>query len=341
VTNNTTHQKFLVVTPGWIGDTVMAQSFLKILKHRFPDATIDALAPSWCADVVSYMPEISNVIVSTFKHGELKLKERIKLGKQLRKSQYDRAYILPNSFKSAITPFIAGIPKRIGWRGEMRYGVLNDIRILDKEAIPLMVDRYKALAQDKNNEIIQGEFFPKLFVAEEKIKETFAKLNMSYPEKKILAFCPGAEFGDAKRWPSKYFAEVAMTCHAKNWEVWLFGGPKDVPIAKEIQEASGHCCVDLTGRTSLSDAINLLSLADNVLTNDTGLMHIAAALDKPMTVVYGSSSPGFTPPLSDKAKIEMVDIECSPCFKRECPLGHFKCMNTLYPEKILQSLQTS
>ncbi len=332
--------KILVISPGWIGDTIMSQSLLKIIKHRHPEAIIDAVSPSWCADVLSRMPEINRVIISPFKRGQFQLGDRYRLGKELRKNGYQQAYILANSFKSALVPFFAKIPRRIGWLGEMRYGLLNDARKLDPKKIPLMVDRYRALAITESEKLPAEKFFPQLVTTDERVRAALAKLAMPYPEKPIIGFCPGAEFGGSKRWPTQYFAEIAKSYHAMDWDIWIFGGPKDRPIANEIQAASGNVCVDLSGKTSLSEAIDLLSITKKVLTNDTGLMHIAAALDKPMIVIYGSSSPTFTPPLSDKAKIEWLKVECAPCFKRECPLGHFKCMNTLYPEKILESLES-
>lgn len=332
--------KILVISPGWIGDTIMSQSLLKIIKHRHPEAIIDAVSPSWCADVLSRMPEINQVIISPFKRGQFQLGDRYRLGKALRKNGYQQAYVLANSFKSALVPFFAKIPRRTGWLGEMRYGLLNDARKLNPKAIPLMVERYKALAYSENEHQLSEKFFPQLVTTEERVSAALAKLGMTHPNKPIIGFCPGAEFGGSKRWPTKYFADIAKSYVKKGWDVWIFGGPKDRPIANEIQEASGNICVDLSGKTNLSEAIDLLSITQKVLTNDTGLMHIAAALDKPMIVIYGSSSPTFTPPLSDKAKIEWLKVDCAPCFKRECPLGHFKCMNSLYPEKILESLDT-
>lgn len=330
--------KILVVSPAWIGDTVMTQSLFKILKQQQPDCVIDVLSPKGCADVLKRMPEVNDIIISPFGHGDFKLKERMALGKSLRDKKYDQAIVTPNSFKSAFIPFFANIPKRTGWRGEWRYGLLNDVRVLDEQKYPLMVERLIALGLEKDAPLPSEKIWPSFKVTEEQIRETNSALNVNVGGAKILALCPGAAFGPAKRWPTKYFADVANKKIAEGWQVWIFGGPSDADISNEIQTMTNNKCVEFTAKTSVLQAVDLLAQATTVLTNDTGLMHIAAALGREVVVLYGSSSPKFTPPLSERVKILWLEIECSPCFKRECPLGHFRCMNDLLPEKVIAAL---
>ena len=333
------HQKILVVGPACVGDMVMAQTLFLAIKAQNPDAVIDVLAPEWSKPLLLRMKEVRNSIGMPLQHGELKLKTRYKIAKTLRNENYTHAYVLPNSFKSALIPFWAKIPERIGWRGEMRYIVLNDVRILDKNLYPLMVQRYVALV-DPNNALSKETLpKPKLTVPEEALKNTLQRYRLDL-EKPRLVLCPGAEFGRSKKWPEKYYATVANRFLEKDWVVWLLGSPKDIPVGQAINAATKSRCIDLTGKTNLSEAIDLLSLASVVLSNDSGLMHIAASLDKPLVAVYGSTDPGFTPPLGEKVRILQETLSCRPCFKRDCPLTHHHCMLKLTPDKVIRSIET-
>ncbi len=305
------------------------------LKARDPLATIDVLAPPWALPVYRRMAEVARTIALPFGHGELELGERRRFAKSL--PAYDRAVVLPNSFKSALIPWHAGIPVRTGYRGEMRYGLLNDLRVLDEEKLPLIVERYAALAQPANEDLEKPVPEPRLRIDEAARRVTAAKygLDLTSP---VAAFAPGAEYGPAKRWPARHFAELAKTLVARGFQVWLMGSRKDAAITAEIQRLSGDLCADLAGRTSLDEAIELMSFAARVVTNDSGLMHIAAALDRPTAAIFGSSSPAFTPPLSAHARIISLKLECSPCFKRDCPLGHTNCLVTLEPARVLAAL---
>lgn len=310
---------------------VMAQTLFKLLKQRDAKISIHVLAPERTAPLLSNMPEVEKTIVSPFRHGELKLRARYRFAKSLRKANYQQAIIIPESFKSALIPFWARIPKRTGWRGEMRWLIINDMRFLNKNELPLTVKRFAALALEKNEPLPEELPVPVLQIT----------ANLKTPKQPILAICPGAEYGPAKRWPAEYFVEVAKDKLKQGWRVWLFGSKKDVPISAKIRNLTDNSCIDLTGKTSLQTAINLLSVSTTVVSNDSGLMHITAALGRQVVVIYGSSSPQFTPPLTKKAKIVKLDLPCQPCFKRECPLKHFKCMRDLSPEMVVGQVSTT
>ena len=327
--------KLLIIAPSWVGDAVMAQPLLRRLRERYPDAVIDAFAPAWVAPVLERMPEIRRVVINPLAHGELSLKLRWKLGRALRRDHYDHAIVLPNSLKSALIPFFAGISLRTGFKGEMRFGLINDMRHLDKQALPLMVERFAALAEYPGTPLHRPVENPRLTADKERAQVILAKLGLT-PKKSVVAFCVGAEYGPAKRWPARHFAELARMLADEGHDIWLLGSHKDTEIGTEIEQSSHGAARNLCGQTDLAEAIDLLAAADLAVVNDSGLMHIAAALDMPMIALFGSSSPGFTPPMSDQARIISLNLPCSPCFKRECPLGHFDCMIKLSPQRVFE-----
>ena len=328
--------KVLIVAPSRIGDTIMAQPLFARLHAKYAGLQLDALAPRWVAPVLERMGEISEVIDSPFGHGQLALKPRWRLARTLAARHYDAVYVLPNSLKSALVPFMAGIPRRIGFTGESRYGLINVRHRLDKVALPLMVERFAQLAEAPGAALPKPIFHPKIRSTVTDQQKTLAELGLVRPLR-IVAFCPGAEYGPAKRWPAAHFAALAKSFAAHGCTIWLFGSPKDHAVAEEISQLAPGLCRNLCGATSLAQAVDLLALAELVVCNDSGLMHVAAALDRPLVTLYGSSSPGFTPPLSDQADILSLKLDCSPCFKRECPLGHLDCLNKLSPEMVLQA----
>lgn len=333
-------RKFLIVGPAWIGDMVMAQTLFKVIMRRYPKSTIDVLAPAWTLPILAAMPEVTRAIELPFGHGELRLREQYQFAKTLREENYEHAIILKNSFKSALIPYWAQIPRRTAWRGELRYGLVNDMRKLDKAKYPLMIQRFMALGLPRNLKIPTDKaIYPRLLVKAESVKQSLGALQISLGEKPILALCPGAEYGPAKRWPAEHFAAVANEKIRQGWAVWIFGSSKESDLAAEIQAKTNNSCVDLVGKANLAQAVDLLSLASAVLTNDSGLMHVAAALQKPTIAIYGSSSPKFTPPLGDKIKIMSLNLPCSPCFKRKCPLKHLKCLRDLMPMQVLTALK--
>lgn len=316
---------------------MLMQPMLHRLQQRHSGVLIDVLAPPWTEKLLRQMPEVHDVIINPFPHGDFGFFQRRRLGIALRDARYDQAIVLPNSWKSALVPFFANIPVRTGYVGESRYGLLNDARKLDKMKLPLMVERFAQLAEAPCNEIERPLPSPMLKVSDTQRAETLARFDLSQ-DKPVAVFCPGAEYGPAKRWPAHYYAELAQHLRTQGYAVWLIGSPKDKEVADKIIALGNEPCRNLCGTTDLADAIALMSCADLVVSNDSGLMHIAAALNKPLLAIFGSSSPQFTPPLSDKAQVLKLDLPCSPCFKRECPLGHFNCMIKLTPKEVARHI---
>ncbi|HWU34785.1 MAG TPA: lipopolysaccharide heptosyltransferase II [Methylovorus sp.] len=331
--------KILVMGPSWVGDMVLAQSLFKALRQQDPEVIIDVAAPSWTLPLLERMPEVHQGIALPFKHGQFALLERIRFGRSLRKANYTQSIMLTNSLKSAILPFAAGIPQRTGFLGEQRYGLLNDIRKLDKQLLPRTVDRFVALAYPADHGLQGQQHEPKLVSNTANAASVLETLGRSSPERPVLGLCPGAEYGEAKRWPSEYYAEVARHALTSGWEVWLFGSDKDIPVTAAINHLTDHRCLDLGGKTRLGDAIDLMALCHTVISNDSGLMHVAAALDKDLIAIYGSSDPHHTPPMTSKAVIEYLGLSCSPCFQRTCPLGHLNCLKHIAPANIITHLQ--
>ncbi len=339
--------KTLIIGPSWIGDMVMSQSLYMTLKKQHPNAQIDVMAPAWCKDLLARMPEVDNVVKMPLGHGDLALGTRYQLGLSLKKEAYTHAYILPNSAKSALIPWVARIPHRIGWKGEMRYGLLNDLRP-DKRVFELMVERYCALAYPKQQMTGSGSIedipYPKLTVNSEDQQRLLTTLNIS-KEREIVGMCPGAEFGPAKRWPEQHYAQLAAHLIEQGKQVWIFGSEKDLAVAESIKAGldttqAKHCHL-LTGKTSITEAIDLLALCQTIVCNDSGLMHIAASVGCHIVAIYGSTSPTYTPPLTDKLTIVNTEISCRPCFKRECPYGHMKCLTEISALDVIKQMPKS
>ena len=331
----------LIVGPSWVGDMVMAQTLFVCLKQRHSDCQIDVLAPEWSRPILERMPEVRKTLSFPLGHGVLDLATRRTVAQSLR-GQYDQAILLPNSLKSALVPFFAGIPKRTGWRGEMRFGLLNDMRKLDKQRYPLMIERFMALAYEPGAELPKPYPRPSLQVSEASRAAALAKFGLEL-DRPVLALCPGAEFGEAKRWPSDHYAVVAEAKIRAGWQVWLFGSKNDHPVGEAIRgeliPGLQEEAANLAGETSLAEAIDLMSYATAVVSNDSGLMHVAAALNRPLVAVYGSTSPQFTPPLAEQVEVVRLGLECSPCFERTCRFGHYNCLRDLRPQPVLDALQ--
>lgn len=325
--------KILIISPSWIGDCVMSQPMLRRLHELRAGCQIDVFAPKWSQAVYARMPEVSEILDNPFGHGALQLRERWRVGCELGKRGYTQVIVLPGSLKSAIVAVATGAKRRTGWVGEMRYGLLNDARKLDKTALYLMVDRYTALAHD-NLADFTGSDYPRLQVNEVAQQNALTQYNLHHNQP-ILALCAGAEFGTAKRWLPEHYAATAQHYLQQGWQVWLFGSPKDFDVSEQINQQAGGTCVNLCGKTSLADAIDLLSCVDSVVGNDSGLMHLSAALGRKLVAVYGSTDPKHAPPLSDVARLTSLNLDCSPCVQRDCPLGHHDCMRKLMPERVI------
>jgi len=330
-------KKILIIAPSWVGDCVLMQPMLHRLIQRHPGVKIDVLAPPWTEKLLRQLPEVNEVINNPFAHGTFRFSERRELGRQLQAEKYDQAIVLPNSWKSALIPYFADIPVRTGFIGEMRFGLLNDARKLVKTELPLMVERFSQLAENKHQDITRPIPHPHLQVSEGQRTQVLERFKLS-TDRPVAVFCPGAEFGSAKRWPVQYYAELGQRLNDQGYSIWLIGSPKDKEVADKIVALGNSQAINLCGTTDLSDAIALISCASLVISNDSGLMHIAAALDRKMLAIFGSSSPRFTPPLSAHADVLRLDLPCSPCFKRECPLGHFNCMMQLTPQEVARHL---
>ncbi|WP_114766007.1 lipopolysaccharide heptosyltransferase II [Vibrio rhodolitus] len=337
--------KILVIGPSWVGDMVMSQSLYITLKKQHPEAEIDVLAPAWCKPILERMPEVSNPIEMPIGHGALNVLGRRAIGKKLAKTDYTHAFVLPNSAKSALIPWFAGIPNRTGWKGEFRYGLLTDLRA-DKTVFQYMVERYVALAfspaEMRQNVSLAQCPVPQLEVDHIKLKLAAERLGLSL-SKPVVGLCPGAEFGPAKRWPDRHYSEVAKYLIEQGNHIWLFGSKKDQEVTSKIKSALSpekqQSCFDLAGQTSLIEAVDLLAACHTVVSNDSGLMHVSAAVGCNIVAIYGSSSPRYTPPLTKSLEVVHSDIECRPCFKRECPLAHLKCLNELVPSHVINAIK--
>ncbi len=349
--------RILIVAPSWVGDAILSEPLVARLRERGVTQPIDVLAPPWCGPVYARMEGIGRILDNPAAHGELALGRRRALGRSLRESRYTRAFVLPNTWKSALVPFFARIPQRIGYVGEARYGLLTQARKLDRRTLPRLVERYAALADERDAEVRTASV-PRLVPNAANRDAAMRALGLA-TRQPVAILCPGAEFGPAKRWPAEHFAALAKRLANDGFAIWILGSPNDRAQAAAVIEALDEIphasppssrargegwgegrIADLTGRTDLGTAIDLLSIASLVVSNDSGLMHAAAAVGAPLVALYGSSSPLYTPPLSATARIAKIDIACSPCFKRECPLGHFRCMRDLSPELVYNLART-
>lgn len=333
-------QKILVVGPAWVGDMVMAQSLYMSLRERHADALIDVLAPAWSGPILKRMPEVRRHIESPLGHGQLGLGARYRLGRELRDEHYDQAVIIPRSFKAALLPFFARIPRRTGYKGEMRYGLINDMRPLDKSVLTQTVQRYVALGLERNAALPPASIpQPRLEVDEQNQSRLLDALGLSL-NRPVVGFMPGAEYGPAKCWPQENFAHLAQRLIEQGKQVWLFGSERDWPVCEDIAAVVDRAeLVNLAGKTRLEDAIDLIALVETAVTNDSGLMHIAAATGRKVIAIYGSSSPEYTPPLTHKAEVVYLGLDCSPCFERECPLGHYRCLREITVDRVLDHLK--
>jgi heptosyltransferase-2 len=325
----------LVVAPQWIGDAVMTEPLLRRLAARGERVTVGAVP--WVAPVYRAMPQVAEVIEFPFQHGGLQLRERRRIAREV-EGRFDTAYVLPNSLKSALLPFLASIPKRVGYLGEARVGLLTH-RLKNPQGKPPMVAFYSALSGEAGIEADR----PRLQLRADDVEAALGRASLS--SRGFFVFAPGAEFGPAKRWPAIHYAELAK---ALELPVALLGSAKERELCEEIaQEAGAGRCINLAGRTPLTDALALIASAKAMVSNDSGLMHVAAAFGVPQVALFGSSSPQHTPPLNERASIIWLrddpayqpPLDCAPCFQRDCPLGHTRCLYDIMPQRVRSLLQ--
>lgn len=332
----------LIISPNWIGDAVMAQPLLALLRAQYPVRPIDVLAPAWVAPVWRAMSEVDTVIDSSFRHGALQLGERRAVARLLRRRGYAEAYVLPNTLKFALIPWLARIPRRIGYRGEMRYGLLNVIHHDNRSAPRAMVSFYAALAAPPRANVPLPSALPRptLRAGRAQVSQTLVQVGLQL-DSPLVVFAPGAEFGSAKRWPAAHFAQLAQTIRRArpNVQVVLLGSGKDKEVCEEIVALAPEVC-NLAGATALDQAIALIARADAVVSNDSGLLHVASALNRSIVAIYGPTDPEHAPPFSDVAKSLSLHLDCAPCRQRECPLGHHHCMRNISAEMVWEPLQT-
>ena len=322
----------LVIAPQWIGDAVMTEPLLRRLRARGERLAVGALP--WVAPVYRAMPQVDEVIEFPFRHGGLQFRERRALGKQLH-GRFDAAYVLPNSLKSALLPFLAGIPRRVGYLGEARIGLLTHRLKNPKGERPPMVAFYSALSGEGGLE----QDVPRLALPPGQVDAVLRQQGLARGGYVVMA--PGAEYGPAKRWP--HYGELAQLL---DLPVLLLGSAKEAELCDQIRAQAPQLCRNLAGKTSLLDAFGLISAAGHVVSNDSGLMHVAAAFGVPQVALFGSSSPLHTPPLNARAQVVWLKqdpdyappLDCAPCFQRECPLGHLRCLNDVAPQRVLTLL---
>ncbi len=328
-------KRHLVVAPNWVGDLVMAQPLIARLAARADTEAVDVLGARWVLPLAQRMPGVARALENPLGHGELGLGKALRLARALRPTRYACATVLPNAWKQALAPWLAGIPQRTGYVGEFRHGLLNDARALDAARLPRLVDRFAALATPRGA-AFDPALTPAPVLRADPASAAAARGRLGLDaDRAVVALCPGAEYGPAKRWPVAHYATLARALHADGFAVWLFGSAKDAPDCAAIAIAAAVPVADLAGRTTLAEACDLLADAAVVVSNDSGLMHVAAALGRPVVAIFGSSSPDYTPPLGARAEIVRHAVPCQPCFRRECPLGHLDCLVKLDPERVL------
>ena len=335
----------LIIAPNWIGDAVMSEPLIRHLRDSGNNLSI--LATPWVAPVYRAMLPNSNVIEVAFSHGKLELSKRIKTATFLKTLNFDQAFLLPNSWKSVVIPLLANIPKIYGYKGELRSFFLKKyLANPPKKNRPPMVSHYLQLANlvSKSKITINDSIRPQLQVSDlQKSNALHLISSLSNPHH-FYILAPGAEYGPAKQWPAKHFSELAQNILREDLSsnVILMGSPKDNAICEEILKNIDkifHPRLKILAKVaSLDQSIALISQARGLASNDSGLMHIAAALDIPQIAFFGSSDPKHTPPLSPFAGILFLGLDCSPCHQRKCPLGHLNCLNQIRPENAFEEL---
>jgi heptosyltransferase-2 len=333
-------RKFLVVGPSWVGDMVMAQSLYRLLHDRYSGCTIDVVAPSWSLPILARMEEVNQAIELPVAHGEAALGSRFRLGQELRGQRYTHALVLPRSLKAALVPYFAAVPVRTGYRGEMRFGLINDMRAFDAAGLPRTVDRFVALGLAKDEALPNVLLQPQLQIDADAQARTLSSLGLENAGD-VVALLPGAEYGPAKQWPPEYFADLAGRLAGVGLAIWVLGSDKERDLGERICSVAGDARVtNLCGRTTLAEVVDVLAATRVAVSNDSGLLHVAAAVGAHVVGLYGSSSPRMTPPLTPRQHVFYRELECSPCFERVCPLGHLRCLRDVTVDEVCSTVVT-
>lgn len=320
--------RILVVGPSWIGDMVMAQSLFIGLRARLPEATIDVLAPASTASLLARMPQVNEAVLMDIDHGEFALGRRRETARRIAARGYDQAIVLQRSAKAALVPWLAGIPQRTGYRGELRFGLINDVRTLDKSRYPLKAEHYALLGTETEGEPLGEIAYPRLAVEADNQHALVERFSLDL-KRPIVGFAAGAAYGGAKAWPTRHYARLAEELDARGWACWIFGSAADREIAKAMQAAAPRHGVNLAERTRLTDIVDLAALSTRFIGNDTGVMHLASAAAPSVIGLYGSTDPDYAPPLAAESQRLWRGMDCSPCRERECPLGHHACLEDM------------
>jgi heptosyltransferase II len=328
-TNNTS--PILIVPYMWIGDFVRCHTVIQLLRARFPDRPVDMLTTTLCAPLTDYMPGLRQAIVADLPRSTLALSQHKALADRLKKESYGTALIMPRTWKSALAPFLARIPKRTGFVGEARFFLLNDLRPGEKK-LQRMVDRCAALALPRDAAPPAALPVPELKVPAAEIAAWRNRRGIADESRPVVALAPGA-VGPAKRWPSASYAALTRQLLAEGFAVWVLGGPDEKALATEI--IGDTDARDLTGR-DLRDAILALASASAAVSNDSGLLHVAAALGTPSIGIFGPTSPWHWAPLNPLAATMETKavLDCRPCHKPNCRLGHHRCMTEIGADEV-------
>lgn len=329
-----TGEKLLVVGPAWVGDMVMAHALYRLLWQRRAHPEIHVLAPAWSRPVIARMREVARAVELPTEHGELGLAKRYWVGRRLRREHYSQAIVLPRSLKAALVPFFARVPRRTGFKGEHRFGLINDMRELDAGELDQTVKRFVALAMEPVETVLPQIPEPRLEVDLANLADARERLEVEARGRSV-ALMPGAEYGEAKRWPLPYYAQLARRLAREDIEVLVLGSRNERALGESIVDFAENPRVhNLCGQTSLADVVDLLSAAPVAVTNDSGLMHVAAAVGAFVIAIYGSSSPAKTPPLTSQKAVLHRELECSPCFARTCPYHHLRCLTSISVDEV-------
>ena len=323
--------KTLIIGPNWLGDIILSIPLLKSLRSKGHHITY--MAPKSYQPIINKIKEIDLFIPTSFTSGKLEFRKRRVLGHSLRQT-FDQSYILPNSWKSAHIAYAAKIPHRAGFLGEVRWGMLTHIH--RKPLDPLISTAQKFLSLSGAS--LTPEYYPQLQINNEQQQKLINTYGLN-PHKKILALCPGAIFGPSKRWPLYHFISLTTFFPTHEWDIYLFGGPLEKNLADEFSSRCPREFYNFVGKLSLDEMTDLLSLASVSVTNDSGLLHVSAALNLKIVALYGSTHPKIAPPLCKHHRIHYLNLPCQPCKKRICPLSHLKCLHDVTAEEVYQSIE--